>query len=139
MTLRYLLDTNALAEPVKPRLNAKFMARLVAHRAACAIAFVTWHEALYGVARLPEGARKSALNRYLHGVVAPSLPILAYDEAAAAWHAHMRAARERVGRPLAFADGQIAATAHAHGLVVVTANVSDFAGLEGLVVENWAV
>ncbi len=137
MTLRYLLDTNALAEPVKPQLNGKFMERLAAHRDACAIASVTWHEALYGVARLPEGARRGALHRYLHDVVAPSLPILPYDDAAAAWHADVRAARERVGRPLAFADGQIAAIAHAHGLVVVTANVSDFEGLEGVVVENW--
>jgi len=113
------------------------MERPAAHRDACAIASVTWHEALYGVARLPQGARRGALHRYLHDVVAPSLPILPYDDAAAAWHAGVRAARERVGRRLAFADGQIAAIAHAHDLVVATANVSDFEGLEGVVVENW--
>ena len=38
---------------------------------------------------------------------------------------------------LPFADGQIAAIAYMHGLVVVPANVSDFAGLEG-VVEDWS-
>ncbi len=137
MTLRYLLDTNALAEPVKPQLNAAFMERLTAHRDECAIASVTWHEALYGVERLPAGARRQALHRYMHDVVAPTLPILPYDEPAAAWHAEVRAQRERLGRPLAFADGQIAAIAHVHGLVVVTANVADFDGLEGVTVENW--
>ena len=138
MTLRYLLDTKALAEPVKPQLNAKFMERLTAHRDECAIASVTWHEALYGVARLPEGARRQGLHRYMHEVVAPTLPILPYDEPAAARHAAVRAQRERLGRPLAFADGQIAAIAHVHGLVVVTANAADFDGLEGVVAENWS-
>ena len=117
MTLRYLLDTTALAEPVKPHANAKFMARLAA--------------------RLPPGARREALHLYMHDVVAPTLPILAYDEAAAARLADVRTQRERAGRPLASADGQIAAIAYLHCLVVVTANVSDFAGLEGIVVEDW--
>lgn len=138
MTLRYLLDTNALAEPVKARLNAEFMARLASHRDECAIASVTWHEALYGIARLPPGVRRQGLHRYMHEVVAPTLPILPYDEPAAAWHAEMRAQRERLGRPLAFADGQIAAIAHVRGLVVVTANISDFDGLDGVLVENWS-
>ncbi len=73
----------------------------------------------------------------MHEVVAPTLPILPYDEPAAAWHAEVRAQRERLGRPIAFADGQIAAIAHVHSLVVVTANVADFDGLEGVAVENW--
>ncbi len=113
------------------------MARLAAHRGECAIASVTWHEAMYGVARLPAGARRQALHRYLHEVVAQTLPILPYDAPAAAWHGGVRGQRERLGRPLAFADGQIAAIARIHGLVVVTANFADFAGLEGVAVENW--
>ncbi len=58
--------------------------------------------------------------------------------AAAAWHADVRAQRGQAGRPLAFDVGQIAAIAHVHGVVVVTTNVGDFAGLEGGVVENWS-
>jgi len=138
VTLRYLLDTGALAEPVKPQLNAAFMARLAQHQSACAIASVTWHEALCGVARLADGARRRALTRYLTDVVARTLPILPYDEAAAARLADLRVRRERAGRPLPFADGQIAAIASASRLVVVTANVSDFSDIEGLVVENWS-
>ncbi len=137
MTLRYLLDTNALAEPVKPTVQATFMRRLSANSGACAIASVTWHEALFGVARLPDGARRRALHAYLHDVVKPTLPILAYDEAAAAWHAEERARRERIGRPLPFADGQIAAIARQHGLIVVTANVGDFADIAGVEVQDW--
>ena len=39
---------------------------------------------------------------------------------------------------MAFADGQIAAIARVHGLVVVTANVADFDGLEGVAIESWS-
>jgi tRNA(fMet)-specific endonuclease VapC len=137
VALRYLLDTNAISEPVKPVPNQAFMARLSQSSPVCAIAAVTWHELLYGVARLPEGARKSALQRYLLEKVGPSLPVLPYDEAAAAWNAETRAHHEQLGRPLAFADGQIAAIARQNGLIVVTANVSDFRDLPGVVVENW--
>jgi tRNA(fMet)-specific endonuclease VapC len=35
------------------------------------------------------------------------------------------------------ADGQIAAVAHVHGLVLVTANVKDFRFFQGLGVEDW--
>ena len=137
MTMRYLLDTSALAEPIRPVPHPAFMARLARDHADCAMATVTWHEALYGVARLAPGVRRDSLHRYLHHVVAPSLPLLPYDSEAAAWHAEMRAMRERLGRPLAFADGQIAAVAYVNDLIVVTANVVDFKGLEGLQVENW--
>ena len=36
-----------------------------------------------------------------------------------------------------FVDGQIAATAQAHGLILVTRNVRDFELFAGLTVENW--
>jgi predicted nucleic acid-binding protein len=44
---------------------------------------------------------------------------------------------ERLGRPPIFADAQIAATAIVNRLILVTANVKDFARFEGLVVESW--
>ena len=69
----------------------------------------------------------------MHG----SFPILAYDEAAAAWHGEERARLEGLGRPAPFVDGQIAAIAHVHGLVLATTNDKDFGRFRGLTVENW--
>jgi tRNA(fMet)-specific endonuclease VapC len=43
----------------------------------------------------------------------------------------------QLGLTPAFADGQIAAVARANQLVLVTANVADFAAFEGLAVEDW--
>jgi len=69
-------------------------------------------------------------------VLAPTLQALAYDEPAARWHAAERARLVAAGRTPAFVDGQIAASAAVHGLVLVTANVGDFAMFDSLDVEN---
>ena len=97
-----------------------------------------WHELTYGCRRLPKGKRRAALEAYLRDVVHGSFPILPYDEAAAAWHADERIRLEALGRPAPFVDGQIAAIAHVHGLVLVTTNDRDFARFKDLRVENWS-
>jgi tRNA(fMet)-specific endonuclease VapC len=79
-----------------------------------------------------------ALEAYLREVVRPSFPNLPYDEAAATWHGEERARLEALGSPAPFVDGQIAAIAHVHGLVLVTTDETDFGGFKGLAVENWS-
>ena len=65
--------------------------------------------------------------------------MLPYDEAAARWHGEERARLEALGRPAPFVDGQIAAIAHASGLILVTTtNTRDFARFKDLTVENWS-
>ena len=73
MTLRYLLDTNALSEAVKPTPDAHVMQRLAAHHAEIATAAPVWNELLYGCYRLQESVRRRALERYLFGVLRPQL------------------------------------------------------------------
>jgi tRNA(fMet)-specific endonuclease VapC len=131
-----LLDTNALAEAVRPTPNARFVKRLRANEANVAIASVTLHEARYGVERLPDGKRKQMLREYMRDVVA-TMPVLPYDTQAAEWHSRERVRLEAIGRPLPYADGQIAAIAVVHGLTLVTANVGDFRYVEELRVEDW--
>ena len=107
------------------------------HGESLATSSVVWHELHFGARRLPKGRRRTLIEAYLQNVVAPSIPILPYDEAAAEWHASERARLARRGAPLPFADGQIAATARVNGLVLVTRNVADFEPYEGLRLENW--
>jgi tRNA(fMet)-specific endonuclease VapC len=87
---------------------------------------------------LPPSEKRRAIDAYLEEVVRRALPILPYDEEAAAWHARERARLERRGRLPAAADGQIAAIAHVNELILVTANVRDFRRFSGLRVEDWA-
>jgi tRNA(fMet)-specific endonuclease VapC len=138
VTLRYLLDTSIVSVPVSKKPDQAILKRLDEHGAECAIAAPVWHELTYGCRRLPKGRRRRALDAYLRDVVRTSFPNLPYDEAAATWHGEERARLEGLGRPAPFVDGQIAAVAHVHGLVLVTTNETDFKRFEGLRVENWS-
>ncbi len=71
-------------------------------------------------------------------MVAQTLPVLAYDDAAATWHADERARLERAGKPRPFADGQVAAIAAVNDLVLVTRNVKDFKPFRGVEIVDWA-
>lgn len=73
----------------------------------------------------------------LFETIAPTTPILPYDARAAEVHGAERARLEHLGRASTFADGQLAAVALANALVLVAANMKDFACFDGLVVENW--
>ena len=138
MTLRYLLDTNVVSAPVWKEPDSRVVDRLNAVGAECAIPSPVWHELNFGCLRLPKGKRRSALEAYLQDVVRSSFPILPYDEAAASWHGAERARLESAGHPTPFVDGQIAAIAIVHGLILVTANERDFTAFADLRIENWS-
>lgn len=114
------------------------MAALEANRALVCTASMVLHELRYGVARLPEGRRRDQLAAYVGAISGSSLRVLPYDDRAAVWHADQRAAADVAGRPLASADGIIAATAAVNGLTVVTRDAGGFAGLDVDVVSWWS-
>lgn len=137
MSLKYLLDTNIISEPLRPSPSRTVLRRLAGHEGETAIASIVWHELQFGCARLPKSRRKDAIERYLEDVVLASFPILDYDRAAAEWHARESARLEAAGKTPPFVDGQIAAIACVNDLTLVTANKGDFRGFEGLRVEGW--
>lgn len=138
MKIRFLLDTCILSEPVKPRPSVAVLDFLIRNDSRMAMPAIVWHELLFGAGRLAAGRRRDRLQAWLREVVAPGFPVLPYDVDAARLHAEFRTALERQGRSLSFADGQIAAIALVHELVLVTRNLADFAGIPGLrVVDPW--
>jgi tRNA(fMet)-specific endonuclease VapC len=138
VTLKYLLDTSTLSATISARPSRVVVQRLTQRGSQCAIASVVWNELVYGCERLEAGKRRAELASYLREVVLTSFPVLPYDEAAATWHGAERARLEKEGRPLPYADGQIAAIASVHGLILVTVNVRDFARFKGLTAEDWS-
>ncbi len=137
MSVRFLLDTNVLSEPMRPRPDVRVLRQLEEHQEESAIAAPVWHELLFGWERLPSSPRREQIGSYLRDVVRATLPILAYDTAAAAWHAAERARLQAEGRTPPFVDSQIAAIARINDLVLVTANGADFADFADLKLEDW--
>jgi len=138
VSIRYLLDTNVLSEPIKSHPDERTITSLSDHDGELATCSVVWHELSFGAARMAASKKRSAIEAYLEDVVRSVLPILPYDQEAATWHARERARLSKRGRPPSAADGQIAAIASVNDLIVVTANVKDFRRFKDLVVEDWS-
>ena len=137
MSLKYLLDTNIVSEPLRPKPQHGVVRKLSRHEDEIAIPSVVWHELRYGAERLPPSRRREAVVQYLEEVIAATMPILDYNRDAAEWHARERARLAARGAMPPFADGQIAAIAHVNDLILVTFNDTDFRGFQGLRVLTW--
>jgi tRNA(fMet)-specific endonuclease VapC len=135
---RWLLDTNILSEPLKPRPDPEVLRQLEACSGRLVTAAPVLHELWFGAERLPAGRRRSALMAFVRDVVFPSIPVLPYEREAARWHAAERARLAAQGRTPAFVDGQIAAVASVNGCGLVTRNGKDFEGFEGVEIVDWA-
>ena len=137
MSLKYLLDTNIVSEPLRPEPQHGVIRKLRRHEEEIAISAVVWHELRFGAERLPASRRRDAIVQYLDEVVLATMPILDYDRAAAEWHARERARLAARGETPPFADGQIAAIAYVNELILVTFNDADFRQFQGLRVLSW--
>lgn len=137
MSVRFLLDTNTLSEPLKLRSNPNVIDRFSRYQDEIAIASVTWHEIWFGCYRLPESRKRQRIEQYLREMIEPKVPILPYDAEAANWFALERARLVTIGKTPSSADGQIAAIAQVNRLILVTRDLSDYADFQNLRLENW--
>jgi tRNA(fMet)-specific endonuclease VapC len=133
----YLLDTNACialinGEPasVRKRLqkaNAAGSRALVSSLAA----FELW----YGVAK---SARQDFNRKRLETFLGGPVTILPFTDADAQAAGTIRAALEATGKPIGAYDLLMAGQAVHHNLTLVTANVSEFSRVKGLLWQDWA-
>lgn len=129
----YLLDTNALSEPLRKAPSARFMDRL--RRAPAAALFtsaICVFELRFGAER-----RGGGLWKRIEEEILDRLGVVAVDRRVAERAADLRAHLAGRGTPVALEDLLIGATALAEGMIVVTRNVRDFERLPGVHVENW--
>ncbi|WP_296666725.1 type II toxin-antitoxin system VapC family toxin [Treponema sp. UBA785] len=135
----YLLDTNIVSEFSKKRPNQNVIALYEARKNMCAISAVTWQELTYGVSKMPEGKRKDSISAFTEDLK-NNFEIIPYDEFSANICGQLLGTCEKCGKMLPYGDTQIAATAIANGMVLVTRNGSDFSEATErsfLRVEDW--
>jgi len=134
---RFLIDTNTLSEPLRPKPNNQVLAKIQHHQSEIATAAQVLFEITSGCYKLPDSKKHRTIRRYIDEFILPNFPILPYDEKAAAWHGKQHARLVATGKTPPFIDGQIAAIAKVNGLILVTRNINDFKHFEGLKLENW--
>lgn len=135
-----LVDTNVISETVRQQPDPAVVRWMDAQSIETLyLSAVTVAELRYGIAVLPEGRKRQVLHNGLEQSVLPLFEgrILPFDGAAAESYAELMAAARRRGRGVSAADGYIAATAHAAGLMVATRDTSPFEAVGLAVVNPW--
>lgn len=136
----YLLDTNIVSEPTRRTPDPKVITNIDEKSLFSVICAPVWYELQKGVELLPDGRKKSMLWNYNNDYVRTVYPILPYDEHCATIQADIFGRMIKNGTPVSASDAQIAATALANNLIIVTRNTKDFEPIQkefSLCVENW--
>lgn len=135
-----VLDTNVVSELMRAVPDPTVMGWFNTQAAdGLWLSSIVAAELLYGVARLPEGARKQQLARAITEMLEVDFSnrIVPFDLASASVYANLVARRERDGLAVAMADAQIAATCIAHGATLATRNQKHFADLGVPLINPW--
>jgi tRNA(fMet)-specific endonuclease VapC len=130
--LKYLLDTNIVLYVIKRR-PIEVMGVFNENAGRMAISAVTLSELFHGA----EKSARVAQNLAIVEEFASLLEVLPYSGKASQHYGAIRAALERVGRPIGVNDLHIAAHARSEGLTLVTNKLGEFKRVPGLLTENW--
>lgn len=135
-----VLDTNVISEMMRPApdvkarkwLNSQLTDELWLNSIVVA-------ELLFGIVRLPEGARKQRFFKASQEIIEQNFAnrILSFDLEAAAAYAEIAARCEAKGRPIATADCQIAAICWVQDAQLATRNTKHFEGLGLKLINPW--
>jgi tRNA(fMet)-specific endonuclease VapC len=134
--VKYLLDTHAVIALLRNRpagVRAR-LRRAASRSASIAVSSVVVYELWYGVAR---SERRQENTERLRVFLSGGIGIIPFDEEDATAAGELRAALEAAGTPIGPYDLLIAAQALRSGATLVTANISEFARVPGLVWQNW--
>lgn len=123
--MTYLVDANVLSEATRPAPDARALAWLRRNERDIAVDPVILGEIRFGILLLPRGRRRQRLERWFDEGVS-RITCLSWDAAVGLRWGKLLADLRTAGRSMPVKDSLVAATALAHGLVVVTRNRRDF-------------
>ncbi|WP_321848597.1 type II toxin-antitoxin system VapC family toxin [Burkholderia diffusa] len=135
-----LVATNVISESLRREPSLAVIEWLDAQNVETLfLAAISLAEMRFGVAALPEGRRRDWLHQSIEQRIVPLFRgrVLPFDDAASKAYASLRAKARATGNALASADGFIAATAAANGLIVATRDVAPFEAAGLRVIDPW--
>lgn len=135
-----LIDTNVISEPLRQRGDPVVAAWIDAQIIdTLYLAAISLAELRFGIAALPDGKRKDSLRENLERRVVPLFAgrILPFDAVASQAYAEIMAGARAEGEAIGKADGYIAATAAANGLIVATRDTAPFEAAGLNVINPW--
>jgi len=135
--VNYLLDTNACIALIngKPASVRTRLQKATAGGAQMFVSSVVVFELWYGVSKdLREAFNSKRLQTFLAGPIF----LLPFEDEDAKVAGSVRAALESSGKPVGAYEVLIAGQALKRQLTLVTANVSEFSRVKGLIWQDWA-
>lgn len=136
-----ILDTNVLSALMQATPDVRVIAWLDRQAPESIwITSITLFESRLGLALLPDGRRRQALEAAFERLLNENLQnrVLVFDAAAALEAAMLAVARQRAGRPVDLRDTQIAGIAAARRASIATRNLRHFQDLAVPVINPWA-
>jgi len=124
-----ILDTNVISEPLRQTPEGQVIKWIDAQALETLyLSAITVAELRFGMASLPTGKRRDRLQESLEKQVLPLFAgrVLPFDMSASQAYGELMAKARVAGLAISAADGYIAATAAANGMMVATRDVSPF-------------
>ena len=135
-----LIDTNVMSELWKAQPHPEVLAWIDAQAVETLfLSAVTVAKLRFGLAVMPAGKRRTIYHERLEKEVIPAFAgrVLPFDLQASQAYADLMARAKSGGKAIGKADGYIAATARASGLMVATRDINPFEAVGLACVNPW--
>ena len=135
-----ILDTNVIAELMRPKPSARVVVWVAKQRATeLFTTSITEAEIFYGIELLAKGKRREGLLAAAEAMFTEDLAgrVFGFESETARAFSKIAAHRRALGRPISHADAQVAAIAQVRGARLATRNVADFEDCGLDVVDPW--
>lgn len=135
-----MLDTNVISESLRPAPESRVLDWInIQAIETLYLSAISVAELRFGAALLPSGRRKDKLQNRLEDKLLPLFAgrILPLDVAVTKTYAELMSQARMAGQSISTADGYIAATAAANGMIIATRDTNPFAAAGLEVINPW--